>query len=81
MKTFFSGLKIRALIVCAGTLFFSCSLAAQKEYGTLIINLPGSGSRVRATKWQTEYDEGQFPYFKDFAQTLKFERILHNQLR
>ena len=70
MKTFFCGLMMIALVVCAETLFLSCSL--QEEYGTLIINLPGSGSPARAAEWKTDYNDEDYPFFEEFVDTLTF---------
>jgi len=48
MKTTSSIIKTIALFLFAGAVFFSCSLFDSGDYGTLLINLPGSGSS-RAT--------------------------------
>ena len=71
MKNNFSGLKIIILIICAGALFCSCSLA--EEYGTLIVNLPGSDSAARALQWEADdCNEDEFPFFDKFISTVSF---------
>lgn len=72
MKNLISIAKIMTFMVLAALIFLSCSPEALDEFGTLIINLPGSGSAARAT-WNTDYTKSQFPYFEEFVNTLSFK--------
>ena len=74
MKTLFSILKIITALLIAGTLFFSCSLkiVSPEEYGTLVVNLPGSGSAARAAEWFMEFNADDYPYFEDYVSKLRF---------
>ncbi|MDR0303119.1 MAG: hypothetical protein LBI04_12510, partial [Treponema sp.] len=65
MKTLNFKVKI-FMLLCVGALFFSCALFDHDEYGTLVINLPGSNSS-RAIDEKISYDaeEGRYKYFLD----------------
>ena len=75
MKTWISTVKISAVILVIAALFFSCSLkiVGPEEYGTLVIDIPGSESAARTTGWADDKVE---KLFEDFLKNVKYRVVL-----